>query len=310
MKDIHRTPKLTQLDLNLLHLFDVVYRERSLSRAAPLLSLTQPAVSHAMARLREQLDDPLFVPHGRGVAPTPLADRLAPSVRAALSMLEESISHLREFDPARDVQRLTIAMHDELEVLFLPRAAERFRSVAPQIRMSSRTLDRVRTRSELAQGTLDLVLDIAQPPEAEIQSELLIAASWCVLAAKTRRKIDFAVYLAARHAAVLPHIVPRSIEDLSLVEQGYHRQIDLYCQRFETAARIVASSDLLLTLPRPYAELLATTIPVRIVDLALPIPSTAAHMYWHKRRDADPVLSWLREQVRNIFVEARSTTPL
>src|SRR5262247_3367986 len=113
MTDPHDASRLNQLDLNLLHVFDVVAREGNLSEAARALSVTQSAVSHAIARLRAQLDDPLFVRRGRGVAATPLAVRLAPAIRDAMAALERGLAGGRDFDPRRDVARLTLALPDE-----------------------------------------------------------------------------------------------------------------------------------------------------------------------------------------------------
>lgn len=302
MSRVHTSPKLSQLDLNLLHVFDVVYRERNLSRAAALLSLTQPAVSHAIGRLRAQLDDPLFRPHGRGVAPTPLADRLAPSVRVALGALEDAFAHLREFDPRRDVSRFAIAVDHEVELLVLPEAESRFRARAPDATLTSTGLDRRRVKSELAQGALDLALDVAQPPDPALSSEPLVDVSFCVVASRARR-IDLRAYLAARHVAVSPHADVPSVEDVLLGQQGLHRDVAVRCQRLETAGRIAATSKLLLTLPRPFATLLSAAVPVRIVDLDLPLPRTVFHAYWHRRRDADPAVLWMRDEIRQIFVK-------
>src|ERR1700757_4596419 len=104
--------RLQRIDLNLFRVFDVVYRERSLSRAAALLYLSQSAVSHALARLREQIGDPLFVRQGRGVPPTPRAGQLPPFTRDALFSLRGGVRRRRPFEPQRDVERVIVAMHD------------------------------------------------------------------------------------------------------------------------------------------------------------------------------------------------------
>lgn len=103
--------------------------------------------------------------------------------------------------------------------------------------------------------------------------------------------------------AVSPLPEGPTLEDVLLGQQGYHRHVAATCQRLETAGRIAAASNLLLTLPRPYAELLRTTVPVRILDLELPLPSTVVHVYWHRRRDADPAILWMRDEIRQIFAE-------
>lgn len=98
MNQPHEWSPLSRFDLNLFRVFEVVYRERNLTRAAGLLHLSQSAVSHALARLRDQLGDPLFVRQGRGVAPTPLAERLAPGIHDALAGLHRSMNRCQTFD--------------------------------------------------------------------------------------------------------------------------------------------------------------------------------------------------------------------
>jgi len=164
MTDAHDISRLSQLDLNLLHVFDVVAREGNLSEAARGLSVTQSAVSHAIARLRDQLGDPLFVRQGRGVAPTPLAERLAPAIRQAMAVLERALAARGAFDPGLDVPRLTLALPDEVEPMVLPVLRARLARTAPGLVLASVRIDRPRMRADLWNRKLDAALDVPQHP--------------------------------------------------------------------------------------------------------------------------------------------------
>src|SRR5215831_19501990 len=171
MRALHET-RLAQLDLNLLHVFDVVAREGSLSAAARALSVTQSAVSHALARLRAQLGDPLFARRGRGVAPTALATRLAPAIREAMDGLERALGD-RTFDPRRDLARVVLALPDEIEPMLVPRLCRRLARVVPRLQLSSIRLDRARLAADLWTGRLDVALDVLRPVDATLAHEPL-----------------------------------------------------------------------------------------------------------------------------------------
>src|SRR3974390_221345 len=144
-----RASRLGRMDLNLLHVFDVVYRERSVSRAAAILAVSQSAVSHSLARLRAQLGGALFEQKGRGLVPTAMADRIAPGVEAALGRLDGVLLGSQEFDPQRDVPRATLAVPGQREPLVLPEVVRTLRQRAPGIDLRSVRLDRARLKKEL-----------------------------------------------------------------------------------------------------------------------------------------------------------------
>lgn len=289
---------LQRLDLNLLRVFQAIDQERNLTRAARVLSLSQSAVSHALGRLRDSLDDDLFVREGRGVAPTPLAMRLGPDIRAALELLQRSLQQTRDFDPARDVAQFTIAVNDELEPLLLPAVVRRLRRTAPDIRVASVRFDRAGLKTDLASGRLDLAVDVAQPTRAEISHAPLVSDGFCVVAARRRRLTEKA-YLRARHITVSSRRTGYSMEDWLLAGRGYQRDVVLRCQHYEAACRIVADSDLLLTMPRRHARALNQALgdKLALMPVPLPVPEYELHLYWHRQREHDAGNRWLREEI-------------
>lgn len=300
MNQINDSNWLNRLDLNLFRVFDTIYRERNLTRAAEILCLSQSAVSHAIGRLRTQLGDPLFVREGQGVVATPLADRLWPDIQEALALFRQAVHRSQVFEPARDIAQVTLAMNDELEPSILPVLVRALRSAVPEVRVSSVRLDRASLRADLAAGRLDCAIDIAQPVSPDLCHALLLQDDFvvaCRASAQSPRKLDTAAYLAAQHVTVSSRRTGRAVEDLGLARLGLERQVVMRCQHYEAACRIVAESDLLLTMPRRQAEAINTAIGNVVLELPVPLAGIELHLYWHRQREADPANRWLRERV-------------
>jgi len=285
MNQPHVSPGLQRLDLNLVRVFDVVYRERSLGRAAEALFLTPSAVSHAVARLRDHLGDPLFVRQGRGILPTPMASRLAPAVREALAAVEHALLDRRGFDPGRDLARLTLALPEELEALFVPPILRRLREAAPLLELSAVRLDRAQLRADLATGRIDAAFDVARPTDEELVHERVFEDDFCVVAARRRRSLDRAAYLAAGHVAVSSRRTGPTLEDFRFGAQGLRRRVAVRCQRYETACLVAATTDLLLTMPRRLAPVRLSPLDLRVFTPPLEIAPIEVHLYGHRRTE-------------------------
>lgn len=297
MNDAHAR-LLDQLDLNLFRVFDVVYRERSLARAAGVLSLTQSAISHALARLRRKLGDPLFFRQGRGVEPTPRAIQLASPVRQALETLERAVVRDLGFDPARDLKRVAVGIPDELEPAVIPELYERLSRVAPGSRLVASRLDRARLRADLASGRIDAALDVAHIAPEDVSHARLFTDSYCVVTGPEHRQMDRDTYFSLGHVAVSSRRTGPVLEDFGLVMEGLERRVAVRCQRYATAFRIVANSDLVLTIPRSFAPRSGNRPPLSVFDLPVAIAGVEVHLFWHASRDGDPVILWLREEIR------------
>ncbi|QSQ23646.1 LysR family transcriptional regulator [Pyxidicoccus parkwayensis] len=305
MNPVQDSARLARLDLNLFRVFDVVLRERNLTRAAEVLFLSQSAVSHALARLRDQLGEPLFVREGRGVAPTPFAERLAPDIRDALALLDGAVHHTRGFEPKRDVGNVIIAMTDLLEPSVLPHLVERLRRSAPEARVTSIRLDRPRLERDLASGRLDLSIDVEQPTSADLRHAPLLRDTFCVVS-RRRRRLDVAAYMAAKHVAVSSRRTGLAVEDLVLSRLGYQRDVTVRCRHYESAFHIVSGSDQLLTLARRRAEALRTMLGNHLLPMPLSLPPLELHLYWHRQADSEPRNKWLRSELLSLARELGS----
>ncbi len=308
MNKPHTATTLNRIDLNLFRIFAVIYRERNLTRAAEQLFLSQSAVSHALARMREQLDDALFIREGQGVCPTPLARRLWPDIEQALDLLQQVVQRSSAFDPKRDLKQLTVAMNDEIEPLFLPKMISWLHEQAANAQLNSVRIERANLRADLSAGRINFAIDIAQPTEQGIKHQCLLQDEFVVVSGKsatrtqlTQRPLNAQDYMAAQHIAVSARRKGRAVEDLYLSRQGLERDIKIRCQQYETACRMVLDSDLLVTMPKHLAYQINAHLNTYIQQLPIVIEGIALHLYWHEDHNNDAQLVWCRDQLLALF---------
>lgn len=294
---------LNRLDLNLLHVFDTIYREGSLTRAARALHLTQPAVSHSLSRLREHFDDPLFSRQGNQMVPTPLARRFLESMRPGLTQIQSAVNQFHAFDPANQRKTYSLALRDILESTFLPKLMGRLESY-PELEIVSQRVPRRDMETQLAAGKLDFAVDVLLPVSNQTGHELLRHDRLVVLARKghplTGGGLTLDKYLEAKHVLVSSRSEGPGIEDFELSRFGVQRNIRLRCQHYYAACRVAEGTDLLLTMPENYARIIAERADIDILTTPADLPGIDVHLYWHKAYEREPALIWFREQLRLI----------
>lgn len=293
----------TRLDLNLLHVFDTIYREGSLTRAAKALHLTQPAVSHSLSRLREHFDDPLFTRQGNQMVPTPLAHRFLESMKPALTQIQGAVNQFHAFDPANQRKAYSLGLRDVLESTFLPPLMQRL-AAYPELEIVSKRIPRREMETQLAAGKLDFAVDVLLPVGRQTSHELLKRDRLVVLAREghplTSKALDMEGYLSASHVLVSSRAEGPGIEDFELSRLGVQRNIRLRCQHYYAACRVVEATDLLLTMPETYARIISERASITIMHPPADLPSLDVHLYWHKAYDQEPALIWFREQLNAI----------
>lgn len=289
----------TRIDLNLFRVLDAIHAHGGVSAAARVLHLTQPAVTHALNRLRDHLGDPLFVRQGNRLVPTGKLRAMMPAVQTHLKGLQESAHAQASFDPARLEFEFTIGFRDILESIALPSLLARIERDAPHVRVVSRRVAAGEVERELRAGTLDLVVDRPLPVGPRIARQYLIDESLVVvmrqdhpLSASLRR----ADYMAAHHVSVSP-LGEASALDLLLGQDGNFRRIRLVCQHYFSACQIVAGTDLLLTMPRSYASHLANILPIAVQALPIRVKDFPILAYWHESKTGDASHAWFRQRV-------------
>lgn len=292
-----------RLDLNLLHVFDTIYREGSLTRAAKALHLTQPAVSHSLSRLRDHFDDPLFTRQGNQMVPTPLARRFLESMKPALTQIQGAVNQFHAFDPANQRKTYSLGLRDVLEATFLPQLMQRL-DPYPVLEIVSKRVPRRDMETQLAAGKLDFAVDVLLPVSSQTSHELLRRDRLVVLAREghplASRALDMKGYLSARHVLVSSRAEGPGIEDFELSRLGVQRSIRLRCQHYYAACRVVEATDLLLTMPETYARIISERANITIMNPPADLPSLDVHLYWHKAYDREPALIWFREQLKAI----------
>lgn len=296
---------LSRIDLNLFVVFDTVFTEGGITTASRKLNLSQPAVSHALARLRGLLGDPLFERHGRVMVPTPLARSIVGQVRSALGKLEGTLHETVRFEPATSDRQFTLAFRDVLELILVPPLMAALRRDAPGIEIAAARIDRRRLESDLFTGVVDIGIDVLLPVSADIGQQRVLAEDMVVVARQDhpalKKTLDLKTYLAQEHIQISSRRRGPGLEDIALAQLGAARRIRLRCQHYGTACRTVSMTDLLATMPARYATVVNLPYGNQIVPLPLKDTRLELYLYWHRNTDADPAGLWLREQLRRVI---------
>jgi DNA-binding transcriptional LysR family regulator len=290
---------LRGVDLNLFVLFEAVYSAGGLTAAASRLGLTQPAVSHALARLRTALGDALFVRQGPRMVPTPFARSLIGDVRTALDTLQDRLAGNHRFDPGTSETTFRIALRESTEVTLLPRLLERITNEAPFASFVSMRVSRRDFESELAGGGIDLAIDVAAPVSIDIRRRPLTADRHVVAARRDHPRLcdglSIDAYLALGHVLVSSRRRGGALEDFELNRLGLRRRIALRCQSNIAALKVVERTDLLLTLPARQFSIFHGSPALESFELPFAIVPLDLQLYWHTSADNDPANVWLRE---------------
>lgn len=295
--------RLDKLDLNLFVLFDALYRERSVTRVAVQLNLTQPAVSNALARLRQAFDDPLFLRTPDGMAPTPVAEGIVGDVREALALLQRSVGVNARFDPATSEKVFRLGMNDLAESLLLPGLRAIVSERAPRLSITSYYVNRDSAAEELKAGRSDLLLDAPVFNARDLEQQRLAAFPYVVAMRRghplARRKLTERAYLAAEHLHVSSRRRGRGQVDIALHTRGRRRRVVMRVQNYLVAARIAQQTDLLWTMPRvllPLLDLVSRPLP-------FPVDPLVWHLFWHGNADSDPANRWMRDCLRALVAD-------
>ncbi|MCC6209641.1 MAG: LysR family transcriptional regulator [Burkholderiales bacterium] len=295
---------VADLDLNLLRVFDAVLRERSVTAAARRLGLTQPAVSNALARLRAQFEDALFVRTPSGMDATPFARELAEPVRQALALLESALAHGPGFDPATATRAFRFYMSDLGQIEFLPPLVERAQRVAPGVRLEAVALEVEDIGDALATGGLDLAVGFLPGLGPPVRRQPLFRDPYvCLMRAghpAARARLTKKAFLEASHALVSYKGGHRVIEE-ALERAGLARRIALRVPHFTVVPMVLERSDLILTLPSRIARAYGRGGRFRALPPPVTIPPADVGAHWHERFERDPGNRWLRGMIRDLF---------
>ncbi|WP_372661192.1 LysR family transcriptional regulator [Hydrogenophaga sp.] len=302
--------KLNSLDLNLLLVFDAILRTGSVTQAAEDVGLTQPTMSNALTRLREYFNDQLFVRTQGVMQPTPLALRLSVPVQEALLQLRQALEDKRHFDAETSERCFRICMTEVAQRIFLPKLLSHFRTEAPHVQIATVDMPPEATQLALGSGELDLAVGYFADFGPNFYAQRIFQEHYVAMLrrghpAGSSGGLSLSAYLGALHIVYLPaaasHQTLETVLDREFARHDIKRRVGLRVAHSLGLSTIVASTDLVLTIPSRLAQDFSNLVDVQLFELPLDIPRIDIKQYWHARFHRDPAIQWLRAQFQHIF---------
>ncbi len=308
---------INNVNLNLMVAFEALLEEKNVSRAAARTGLSQPAMSNALARLRELFSDPLFRRTSRGMRATPRALDLAGPVRAGLSELRSAFAERPGFDPTASNRSFRIAMTDYAELMTIGPLLRRISLTAPSIQLLALRVDRifVPPEAELREGVFDVAIGFYPDPKSldpRTGSLNLFAEQNVCIARKghplMKKRFTLREFAAANHVGVFYRDETVGLVDNILSGYGLRRQLRATTPHFLTAVQVVANSDLIATVPAGLAAHFRRDAGLEVRRSPLRLPTFYTRLLWSAHSSEDPALMWLRTQIVECFAQiARSS---
>ncbi|WP_397474159.1 LysR family transcriptional regulator [Pusillimonas sp.] len=286
-------------DLNFLYLVDALYREGSVSGAARRLNLTQPAVSHALGRLRGRFGDQLFVRSGAGMTPTPLGERVALGASKALALIQTDILNEPMFDPRVAERRFNVGMTDMGGSVILPKVLQMLDREAPGITVRPK----VATSSEIGQmlenGSVDVAWGYFGHLGPSLYQQSLFRRALIGIRRKSRRHepMTLQTFVDTPHVIASATAVTNELLQQRLKERGHTLKIALECPYVLAVPAIVAGTSCIATVPDELAEVFQRLADIETFELPLPMPDFTVKQHWHARFNDDAGHRWFRAKV-------------
>ena len=298
------------VDLNLLHAFNALTTEPTVTGAARKLGVSQPAMSHSLNRLRELLRDDVLVRTSQGMVLTPRARELVPQVQQALGILEAALTPAR-LDPFQLKRTFTIGMADYTELLGVPRLAARLATEAPQVKLVCVKAGGSELLQQLESGDADLWIGVTPPGLTSLYSQKLLGDDFMCAIRKGHplagKRMTAKQFAALRHIQIAPGNTDGGPLDNALSVQKLSRLVAIRLPHFLVAPHLVAQSDMVLTAPRRLLNTFARQLQLRLFECPVHVPGFTLVQVWHQRFHQDPVHRWFRQVVQEAMqsIDAR-----
>nr|WP_276593201.1 LysR family transcriptional regulator [Sphingomonas sp. GC_Shp_3] len=298
--------------MNLLPTFVALMEERSVTRAAERMGMTQPALSNALSRLRLMLQDQLFVRERYGIQPTPIALELAPRIAEALAQLDDAVLGQQAFDPAQAERLFTIAPNGYVEFVLVPGVVARLQKVAPGIKLRLTPYGNDLVETGVVSGTTALVLGrIVDPPDNLVVQHLMDEGLACAVRADhpdvgdamTREQFE-----AMKHVNIVPPGRMRAGLFQALAHQQLKRNVAISVTNFFAVAEMVAVTDYCAILPSLICRRLMHDPRLKILPAPVDLGSFPVEMAWHVRYRHDPAHRWLRALIGEVITDLKGKT--
>jgi DNA-binding transcriptional LysR family regulator len=285
-------------DLNFLYVLQALDEERSVSRAAERLGLTQPAVSHALGKLRTLFQDDLFVRAGSVMAPTPVGERLAQGVAHVLAVVQEEIWSAKAFDAASTTRTFSVCLSDMGVIVLLPRLLAALRERAPNATLKPIQLPSLELASALQDGALDLAIGYLGKMGENLHQQPLFRRSLVgiVKGGKTRRKIRMTLdeFIARKHVVAATLALTNQLLEKELRRLGSKLKVGIDVPYLLAVPSLVATSDFIAAVPDELAELFSRLADVDVFPLPVELPDLTVQQFWHARHHSDAGHRWFR----------------
>jgi DNA-binding transcriptional LysR family regulator len=297
--------ELSDIDLNLLVLFQQLMVERRVSQVADNLRITQPAVSNSLAKLRRIFGDELFLRTSGGMVPTPFAEQLSEPVGYALGMIHSGLNQRTQFTPATLKRTITIGMTDIGEIVFLPALLERLGREAPGVTLNTVRNNATNLRDDMEAGKVDLAIGLLPHLKAGFFQRRLFRQRYVCLFrrghALDRPKLRLADYKAAEHLVIVSAGTGHGKIDELIHKAGIDRRVRLSVPHFVSVGHILQSTALVATVPERLALKLAGPFGLVLRTHPVPLPDAPISTFWHAKVHREPVNQWLRSMVFDLF---------
>ena len=299
------------LDLNLLMALDALLDEKSVSRAAERLHLSQPAMSAALGRLREYFNDPILKLHGKRMVPTSHAVRIHEELKSVLANVDSLISKTAFFDPSTSKRKFTITASDYLtQIIFVP-LFRKLRTTAPNLQVEL-LAPADSTHELLGQGRIDLKLAPRQMLSEGFPSELLFKERFVVVGCKTNPLIKNGLtekeFYESGHVVVkLGRRIPLSVTDQILEARKKPRDADIMVGSFHLAPEMVVGTNRLTVMHEKLAKIFEKRIPIAMAEVPFDLPILEQYVQYHSTRVDDPGIRWLIDQVKETIITQTDT---
>ena len=298
-----------QLDLNLLRVLVALHRTGSVTAAGQVLALSQPATSHALAKLRHALEDDLFLRTPKGLMPTKLCERIAPLIQTQLAQLESTLGSEQIFDPGSSDSHWRVSLSDLGEMMFLPDLATVLREEAPLARISNVAVTAEEVPSALVAREIDFSIGILQSQHRNIRTEKLFeeqyvavtAAHWRPSVGTAQRKLRLEQLQKAKFVVAAPTATFHGGVEKILHAHNLTKQIMLRARHFGAIPELTLNTDLLAIVPTMYAQNIARVHALKIWELPISSLKYAVNLLWHASTDDDSAQMYVRDKVRTLF---------
>jgi DNA-binding transcriptional LysR family regulator len=302
---------LSRFDLNLLVVFDALVQERSVTKVGARIGLSQPAVSHALNKLRHLLKDELFERGEGGMRPTPRALALAGPVRQTLNQLQAALAP-QVFDPASATDAFNVAIYNYASTVIMAPLAKRLRSQAPSVSLHMHTTDAIDFFDALETGALDLVIGPVRDIPAGFVTEELVVDTYCGLARDNHPLFNAPMTVDALRRLPCVGIGPRrqatSAVGEALARKGVELHTVMTVQHLFAASEVLRQTDLVSFVLRRvttrHAAIYSGLDGLRPFELPVVLDPVPCQMIWHRYLTAQPAHGWLRKQIAECFTEA------